>query len=371
MLLKPIFATAFLVLVATPATWQREDLPEQIVENRPRIAIHAAAGGIWSAWMGEREVHLLRQRPGETWSEVGKVPVRGYQQIDLVMSVVNEQILLAYVSHLNTEICTSILRWHDGKLEYLGSPIKSAGGALHVSLAAGQSSDGDFYAAWEELGLPVATRVVHWHDGRWNDFGPPPNASARYFSDPSLALDSGGRPWLAWNDADRVRKKTSLRVARYNGKEWQDMAMPARLVNETLSPDHIRLHPIADGSMALVLSQAGHNLFLTSVLKWSSGGWFREAPPISESRESTLIDSKVVEGKLVLVWFKPRDEANTEIDVAVRDASHWVSCPALISDLRVIRVYIAGGSQSQLSLAVDNLAGVNEIGKLARIDACN
>jgi hypothetical protein len=372
--LNTLVAVAVMTFVGTSIGWQRESLPGTVAENRPGIAIHAAGGEIWAAWMGKHDVHLLRRSPGKGWNEAGKVSVRGEYPLNLVMNVSGDVILLAYESRFDAGPVTSILRWREGRLEYVGPPLRSGGGALHVSLAAGRS-DNELYAAWDEVGSVDTTRAVRWRDGRWEDFGP--EVHVKYGGNTSLGLDRDHHPWLAWNDADRTRKKMSLQVARYDGNNWQAVAVPPGLVDEALSPDILRVHGFPDGSISIVLSQARQKsptgpvpMFVTNVLNWSPRGWIREAFPITASRESMLIDSKVVDGKLVLAWFSPHAGPNTKVDTAFRDSDHWTLCPPLMSDLPVVRAYIVGNGRSELALAVDNLAEGKEIGSLATINAC-
>ena len=121
--------------------------------------------------------------------------------------------------HERTSEFGSVVRvkaWSGSAWEELG-PTPGAGSPQGSSIAVG--GDGTVWLACIEEDVDAASRqrffVARWAGSGWETLGGDLGVTAS--SDPSIALDRAGSPWLAWSERGA---SSDVRVQRWDGSAW-------------------------------------------------------------------------------------------------------------------------------------------------------
>ena len=199
--------------------------------DAPSLALDAAgsptvAWGEYDTGFSDHPIHVARW-DGQSWQPVG-----GALAIDagtsafatdssVILDEAGRPIVAWFESDDNQVGSIYVERWTGGAWQALGpavSPRVGSTNAYSPSLAIDAS--GVPLVAWDEVrSADRELFVSRWSGSRWEIVGGAVTPAGSSGYSPSLALDVGGTPVVAWDQGDGAAR--TIRVARLAGNAWQ------------------------------------------------------------------------------------------------------------------------------------------------------
>lgn len=239
--------------VITPATAQSDPAVYHAKGSTYEIyRISAPEAGQWSVELygaelapgGEEVTVQVSQRdnelPGGAWEELGSNSAGGGGVSNTAadsgrpsITHSGNDLYLAWAETRNQQNDIYVRRWNGTTWAEVGGGSAAAGG---ISNTAGISQapwieaapDGSIYLAWHEaVGAGYEIYLRRWNGSAWIEVGG--SASGGGISDtatisqwPSVAIDSQGKVYVAWEEVTASDKEIFLR--RWNGSAWEEVA---------------------------------------------------------------------------------------------------------------------------------------------------
>jgi hypothetical protein len=216
----------------------------------------------------------------------------------------------------------------------VGSPGFSAGTASNQSLAI--DSNGIPYVAYEDRENADKTTVMKFNGSNWINVGSP-GFSAGNALNQSLAIDSNDTPYVAYRDVAKANQTT---VMKFNGSNWVNVGSPGFSAGNA---DYQSLAIDSNGT-PYVAYQDERNANKTTVMKFNGSNWVNVGSPGFSAgqaiHQSLAIDSTGIP------YVAYQDAANSSKTTVMKfNGSNWVNVGS--------PGFSAGNSFNQ-SLAIDS-----------------
>jgi lysophospholipase L1-like esterase len=266
------------VLYSDPATW----------DDFPSLSI-AADGTPWVAWTSanQEESHLYVSRwAGYRWSAAEEVPVAPSSQPRqaVLAAVPDGGFWLAWVGFDGNDDEIFASHW-DGiswsEPERVGQddadPL-----AYDTQPRLAVDGEGQPWLAWvsRQALFDDAVFASHWHGQQWAPEQAVSAADQTADTWPSLALDAAGQPWVAWQDLAGAGADAHSRiyVSRWQADSatWSAEEMASSPIELPLDEEHPGLSFDAAGQAQLVWTVTGEPSGV-AYASWDGNGWTHAA----------------------------------------------------------------------------------------------
>jgi hypothetical protein len=232
----------------------------------------------------------------------------------------------------------AVLAWDGTQWKRLGEgPTPIQGGArrapLHPVLAV--DANGRPIVAWTDISAQNERQlyVSRWTGQQWEALGGPLGPAQGYAGAtlPSLALDTAGRPVVAWTASNGVG--TDILVSRWNGKRWTPVGEPLQgLDGRSTSATPALVLDAADNPwVAWTSSNASSGVIRVLIRRWAEGSWRDLGGPQGARGESgaALQPSLACmpDGRVFLAWSEAAPGAPAQVYAQQWDGEHWNALP--------------------------------------------
>lgn len=155
------------------------------------------------------------------WQPVGTGGLTAGTYTSLAIST-SDVLYLAYSDGANTN-CATVMKYSGGSWQPVGTPGFSAGASTFVSLAL--DSAGTPFVAYRDGGNGGRSTLMKYTGSGASGWEPVglPGFSAGQVNDVSLALDSSGIPFVAYQDKGNGNKATLMKYTGAGASGWQPM----------------------------------------------------------------------------------------------------------------------------------------------------
>jgi hypothetical protein len=187
---------------------------------------HATVG--WVESDGTADSWQMRHWNGGSWDDLGAVSaVAGasnvYQGAHAIDSQGRVVAAIAELDPANNHVNMHVLRRESGSWVPLGGMLTVGGQMASFDIAIAIDSQDNPFLAWPESASgAVDIQVQHWNGSSWAAVGGALSATSSLSSDalePSLALDAADKPVVAWAE-DSGSGVTQVFVQLWNGSNW-------------------------------------------------------------------------------------------------------------------------------------------------------
>jgi hypothetical protein len=271
--------------------------------ERPSIAARSGEAP-WLAWSKAQTVQVRRWN-GRQWEEIP-----GPQSSTPIVRLASSGgAFLAWVAGAKDQSNIHVARWDGTEWKPVGRPLSARPEPFTNADSAAMVLDDDGHpvVAWQEaLGNgPRSLHVARWDGRSWVPLGKAVAAGSDLYSlEPALALDASGRVWIAWDGG--TRKRSYVRVARWNGRQWQD-------IGNTKAG---RLRRRGEARLPQLTSLPGERVLVTwvdrgtmggplALERWTGARWERVTPPaVPDGAEQAWRPSLLAaeDGSALLAW---------------------------------------------------------------------
>lgn len=218
--------------------------PESVDAYKPSLRLDPEGNPLvaWSEKNGDERIAVRRWGPSG-WQALGPTTVAPGTAWGLELAG-GTPILLSRRFVDSSSVVLEVRRWTGSTWELLGAPLGKRAIAPQVRADAA----GNLFLAWldesEESPYISRIRVVRWSGTAWDALGADVAVSDNnhHLGVPALDLDAEGRPLVAWIHGAQTSQ--SLRVARWNGEDWNVKAVDeAPVPGSTQGWSTIGFHP--------------------------------------------------------------------------------------------------------------------------------
>jgi hypothetical protein len=223
--------------------------------------------------------------------------------------------------------------WNGRTWDRVPGPSASNGMALDPVIRV--SPDGTAFIAWRTTSdRQSVIRVSQWSGENWTALGESLNAFPEDFTNggnADLIIDNVGKPVVAWHESG------SLSIARWSGTEWRGLGGLL-----TKGSDHYHLDPSlavdTEGAIWVAWNGGTASKSFVRVSKWANSKWHDIGMTVSGilHRSSKVQEPSIVvlpEGRIFVAWLERDIPKNSQLALALWDGTMWAPlAPPSLSD---------------------------------------
>lgn len=257
-----------------------------LVWVQPTLAAHGAEH-LALAWE-EEGLMRLRRWTGSGWEPIPS-PVKeerfvAYAPV-LRFDATGAPVLAWFARFSHSRRALHVARWEGTQWVALGEPLGARTGSDAELSEPSMVLDphGNPVVLWRETHdyTVSSLHVARWTGSTWEPLGRGVASGLRSYQRVSaLAVDARGAPWVAWTSGPE--NKSFIRVARWNGKAWEDVGATRRgLLRRTGRASEPELLTEGDEALLAWLEPTGPHSEGTQLARWTGKGWTPLAAPLA------------------------------------------------------------------------------------------